>query len=35
MNVGNVKTSILNNNKSVDNPNDIVNIFDNFFANTG
>ena len=28
-------TSILNNNKSVDNPKDIANIFKNFFANVG
>ena len=28
-------TSILNNNKSVDNPNDIADIFNNFFANIG
>ena len=37
MNVGKCKnsyiTSILNNRKSVDNPNDIANIFNNFFAN--
>ena len=39
MNVGKCKnsyiTSILNNRKSVDNPNDIANIFNNFFANIG
>ena len=39
MNVGKCKnsyiTSILNNSKSVDNPNDIANIFNNFFANIG
>ena len=28
-------TSILNNNKSVDNPKDIADIFNNFFANIG
>ena len=37
LNVGKCKnsyiTSILNNNKSVDNPKDIANIFNNFFAN--
>ena len=39
LNVGKCKnsylTSILNNNKSVDNPKDIANIFNNFFANIG
>ena len=39
INVGKCKnsyiTSILSNNKSVDNPNDIANIFNNFFANVG
>ena len=39
LNVGKYKnsyvTSILNNNKSVDNPKDIANIFNNFFANIG
>jgi len=39
INVGKCKnsyiTSILNNNKSVDNPNYIANIFNNFFANIG
>ena len=37
LNVGKCKnsyiTSILNNNKSFDNPEDITNIFNNFFAN--
>ena len=39
INIGKCKnsytTSILNNNKSVDNPNDIADIFNNFFANIG
>lgn len=39
INVGKCKnsyiTSILNNSKSLDNPNDIANIFNNFFANIG
>ena len=39
INVGKCKnsyiTSILSNNKSVDNPNDIANIFNSFFANVG
>ena len=39
LNVGKCKnsyiTSILNNNKSIDNPKDIANIFNNFFANVG
>ena len=39
LNVGKCKnsyiTSILNNNKSVDNPKDIANIFNNVFANVG
>ena len=39
LNVGKCKnsyiTSILNNNKSFDNPEDITNIFNNFFANVG
>lgn len=39
INVGKYKnsyiTSILSNNKSVDNPNDIANIFNSFFANVG
>ena len=39
LNVGKCKnsyiTSILNNNKPVDNPKDIANIFDNAFANVG
>ena len=39
LNVGKCKssyiTSILNNSKSVDNPKDIANIFNNFFANVG
>ena len=39
INVGKCKnsyiTSILSNNKSVDNPNDIANIFHNVFANVG
>ena len=39
INVGKCKhsymTSILSNNKSVHNPNDIANIFNNFFANVG
>ena len=39
LNIGKCKnsyiTSTLNNNKSVDNPKDIANIFNNFFANVG